>query len=90
MTCLDALFDGQGETVGDIRNKPFFIYTDGLNEAENLSEQQLGDDRLIDHLRQTPFTAARDLIDGLTSLVEQHRNGAEPNDDLTMLCLHLC
>lgn len=80
----------QGETIDDIRNKPFFIYTDGLNEAENLSQQQLGDDRLIEHLRQVPFTAARELIDSLTTLVEQHRNGADPNDDLTMLCLHLC
>ncbi len=80
----------QGETIDDIRNKPFFIYTDGLNEAENPSEQQLGDDRLIDYLRQVSFTSARDLVDGLTSLVEQHREGAEPNDDLTMLCLHLC
>ncbi len=79
----------QGETIDDIRNKPFFIYTDGLNEAENQNEQQLGDDCLIGHLRQVPFTTARELIDSLTSLVEQHRNGAEPNDDLTMLCLHL-
>ncbi len=80
----------QGETIDDIRNKPFFIYTDGLNEAENQSEQQLGDERLITYLRQSPFTTAHSLIDGLTSLVEKYRDGAEPNDDLTMLCLHLC
>lgn len=72
-----------------IRNKPFFIYTDGLNEAENQSQQQLGDERLLDYLCQTPFTNAQDLINGLSALVEQHRDGAEPNDDLTMLCLHL-
>ena len=77
----------EGETIDDIRNKPLFIYTDGLNEAENQSQQQLGDDRLLDYLRQTPFTTAKDIISGLTSLVEQHRDGAEPNDDLTMLCL---
>ena len=77
----------EGETIDDIRNKPLFIYTDGLNEAENPSQQQLGDDRLLDYLRQTPFTSSKDLISGLTSLVEHHRDGAEPNDDLTMLCL---
>jgi hypothetical protein len=27
------------------------------------------------------------LIDTMTDLVEQHRQGADPNDDLTMLCL---
>lgn len=83
----EMTFDG--ETIDDIRNKPFFIYTDGLNEAENQSQQQLGDERLLDYLCQTPFTNAQDLINGLSALVEQHRDGAEPNDDLTMLCLHL-
>ena len=79
----------EGETIDDIRNKPLFIYTDGLNEAENPSLQQLGDERLIDYLCQTPFTTAKALIDGLTDLVARHRDGAEPNDDLTMLCIRL-
>ena len=78
-----------GETIEDVRHKPFFIYTDGLNEAENQQLEQLGEARLIDYLRETPFTNAQALIDGLTTVVEQHRDGAEPNDDLTMLCLHL-
>ena len=82
----EMTFDG--ETIDDIRNKPLFIYTDGLNEAENTSQQQLGDARLLDNLRETPFSSAQDLISSLTSLVEQHRDGAEPNDDLTMLCIH--
>lgn len=84
----EMAFDG--ETIENIRNKPFFIYTDGLNEAENQSQEQFSDERLLDYLRQTPFTHAKDLINGLSTLVEQHRDGAEPNDDLTMLCLHLC
>ena len=77
-----------GETIKDIRHKPFLIYTDGLNEAENQLQEQLGDERLLDYLQQTPFTTAQALVNGLTSLVEHHREGAEPNDDLTMLCLH--
>ena len=78
----------EGETIDDIRNKPLFIYTDGLNEAENPLRQQLGDERLLDYLCQKPFTTAKALIDGLTDLVNHHRDGAESNDDLTMLCLH--
>ena len=77
-----------GETIKDIRHKSFLIYTDGLNEAENQLQEQLGDERLLDYLQQTPFTTAQALVNGLTSLVEHHREGAEPNDDLTMLCLH--
>ena len=78
-----------GEVMDDVRSKPFLIYTDGLNEAENQQEEQLGEAHLLDYLRETSFTNAQTLIDGLTTLVEQHRDGAEPNDDLTMLCLHL-
>ena len=80
----------KGDTIEDIRDKPFFIYTDGLNEAENQSQKQFSDKRLLDILRQTPFSTSQNLVDNLTSLVEQHRNGAEPNDDLTMLCIRLC
>ena len=77
----------QGETIDDIKGKPLFIYTDGLNEAENLELQQFGEDRLLGILQQTPFSSPRHLIDQMTRQVELHRNGAEPNDDLTMLCL---
>lgn len=77
----------QGETIDDIKGKPLFIYTDGLNEAEDLELQQFGEDRLLGILQQTPFSSPRHLIDQMTRQVELHRNGAEPNDDLTMLCL---
>lgn len=74
-------------SLRDCRKLYQFIYTDGLNEAENLELQQFGDDRLLGILQQTPFSSPRHLIDQMTRQVELHRNGAEPNDDLTMLCL---
>jgi len=32
---------------------------------------------------------SRQVIEKLTKAVEQFRDGAEPNDDLTMMCLRL-
>ena len=64
-----------------------FVYTDGLNEAENPQQEQFGDDRLLEVMQQYPYSSAHELIDSMTELVEQHRQGADPNDDLTMLCL---
>lgn len=32
---------------------------------------------------------SRQVIDMLKASVEQHRAGAEPNDDLTLMCLNL-
>ena len=78
-----------GEEIASIKGKPLFVYTDGLNEAENQQQQQLGDDRLLELLRDTQFKSARQVIEHLQSAVEQHRQGAEPNDDLTMMCLKI-
>ena len=77
------------EEVDTIKGRPLFIYTDGLNEAENKENEQFGDDRLLDILRQTQSSSARQVIETLGAEVEAHRNGAEPNDDLTMMCLCL-
>ena len=77
------------EEVDTIKGRPLFIYTDGLNEAENKEKEQFGDERLIDILRNTHFTSARQVIELLSAKVEAHRNGAEPNDDLTMMCLQI-
>jgi serine phosphatase RsbU (regulator of sigma subunit) len=43
----------------------------------------------LEILRTTPFDTAQSLIDTLKAEVEKHRNGAEPNDDLTMMCVKI-
>lgn len=77
----------KGEEIDTIKGRPLFIYTDGLNEAENPQQEQFGDSRLLDILRQTRYESGRQVIDSLKAEVETHRAGAEPNDDLTMMCL---
>ena len=79
----------EGEELDSIKGRPLFLYTDGLNEAENQQLEQFGDERLLDLLRYMHFDSAKQVIDALTREVERHRNGAEPNDDLTMLCLRI-
>jgi serine phosphatase RsbU (regulator of sigma subunit) len=78
-----------GESIGYFKDRLLFLYTDGLNEAEDNGQHQFGDDRLLDILRQNRFHSARQVIEIMTREVERHRNGAEPNDDLTMLCLRI-
>lgn len=79
----------QGEEIESIKNRPLFIYTDGLNEAENPQQEQFGDDRLLDALRRTNFENARQVIESLKQEVEAFRSGAEPNDDFTMMRLNV-
>ena len=84
-----GLFPGleyEGEEIADIRGRKLFIYTDGLNEAENNEKDQFGDDHLLDIMATHHFESAKETIEYLKAEVEKHREGAEPNDDLTMLC----
>ena len=79
----------EGEELADISGKPFFVYTDGLNEAENTLQEQFSDERLLQVLASHPFVSAQQTVELLIEEVEKHRNGADPNDDLTMLCVKI-
>ena len=76
-----------GEQIDTIRDRFFFVYTDGLNEAENMQQEQFGDDRLLAILKQMHFGSAYQVVTVMKKEVEHHRDGADPNDDLTIFCL---
>ena len=78
-----------GEEIESIKGRPLFIYSDGLNEAENQQLQQFGEQRLLNLLRNTHFESSKQVVEVLTAEVEKHRNGAESNDDLTMMCIRV-
>ena len=76
-----------GEEMASVKGDMLFIYSDGLNEAENRQQEQFGDTRLLDILGSKGWNSAREVVESLKTEVEAHRDGAEPNDDLSMLCL---
>lgn len=76
-----------GETIDDVKGCPLLIYSDGLNEAENNSQEQFGEEHLLEILNARHFHSAQQVIEHLIAEVERHRDGAEPNDDLTIMCL---
>ena len=77
----------EGEEIENVKGRALFIYTDGLNEAENRQQEQFGDDDLLDILRNTRFDTAQQVVELLKAEVERHRNGAEPNDDFMIMCI---
>ena len=81
--------DFEGEELDDISGKLLFIYTDGLNEAENEDQEQYGDDQLQQMMQQMKSDTARQVVDAFSQSVESHRNGASANDDLTMLAIRV-
>ena len=78
-----------GERLEDIRGKMLVVYSDGLNEAENRQQEQFGDDHIIELLRKMPEASAQKVIESLYEEVQKHRDGAEPNDDLTILSIRV-
>ena len=81
--------DFEGEAFENIKGHSLLVYSDGLNEAENQQQQQFSDERILQVLHSRDFHTAKEIVDALVSEVERHRNGAAPNDDLTMMCIRL-
>jgi len=77
------------EELDTIDGRSLFVYTDGLTEAEDPDLQQFGDDRLLNIMSRTMYRDSRKIIGLLQKEVDRHRRGAEPNDDMTMLCLRI-
>jgi len=78
----------EGEEVSDMHGHTLFVYTDGINEAENAKQEQFGDERLHDLLRHDLGTA-RQTSEAVHRAVEDFVGGAEPSDDLTKMCIKM-
>jgi serine phosphatase RsbU (regulator of sigma subunit) len=49
----------------------------------------LGNDRMLQLMSTAASQTSKEVIKMLTEAVNQFRDGAEPNDDLTLMCLHI-
>jgi len=78
----------EGEEVDSMRGKTLFVYTDGINEAENIHKEQFGDDRL-QALLQQDLGDARQTSETIHKAVEEFVGDAEPSDDLTKMCIKM-
>ena len=63
-----------------------FLYTDGLDEAENAERQMFGKER-INEMLQTTSLEPQTLIKQMTQAVADFVGDTEQSDDLTMLAL---
>ena len=79
----------EGEEIESIMGHPLLVYSDGLTEAENKKQEQFGEERLMNFLCNNHFENGKELDECLKALVNQFRDGAEVNDDLTLLSLKL-
>ena len=63
------------------------VATDGLEEAMDAGERELGRERLAQAVSRLAAGSARDVAQGLLAEVRRHRGAAEPSDDATVVVL---
>jgi len=66
-----------------------FVYTDGVLEANDSSEDMFGEQRLLDALNQHVDATPEELVGTVFEAVSQFRGDAPQFDDITMLCFRL-
>jgi sigma-B regulation protein RsbU (phosphoserine phosphatase) len=67
-----------------------FLFTDGLNEAEDDLQVQFGDDRILDHLEASLAKGKNqpaEIVNDMAEAVHAFVDGAQQSDDLTMLAI---
>jgi serine phosphatase RsbU (regulator of sigma subunit) len=61
------------------------LFTDGVVEAMNPRDEEFGDDRLSEFLRQRAKMAQPELLAALTEAVLAHSGERRPHDDMTLM-----
>ena len=81
-------YEGQ-ETIID-KTKMLYLYTDGVNEAENNEKEQYSDERLFEFLKDKFHWEPKAIIEETFAQVKQHADGANQSDDITVMCIKYC
>ena len=64
-----------------------FLYTDGVTEANNASEELYGTERLKELLDSNTDKDAEHICEVVKADVDSFADGVEQFDDITMLCI---
>ena len=62
-----------------------FLYTDGVTEAQNTSEELFGEDRLLDSLQRNGHLPLQQMLEAVRADIDTFAGEAEQFDDITML-----
>nr|MCR5198679.1 serine/threonine-protein phosphatase [Prevotella sp.] len=79
----------EGQQLDDIRGQRLFLYTDGLNEAEDNWQNQFSDKILLSLLIGHPGYDSEKTIQMFKHEVAEHVGTADPSDDLTMMFIKI-
>ena len=61
------------------------MYTDGITEAMNVQDEEYGEDRLKEIIRNSPDLSAQELMEKIRDDVEKFSGEAPQADDITLV-----
>jgi sigma-B regulation protein RsbU (phosphoserine phosphatase) len=64
------------------------IYSDGLSEATNDTDEPFGEPRLVEAIRRSSGTSAEDACHVVLNAVEDFSRGHKQADDMTLIVVH--
>ena len=67
-----------------------YLFTDGVNEAENRDKELFNDNRLVQLLKLNASMEPGEIIDETFAKIKLHADGAEQSDDITVMCIKYC
>lgn len=81
-------YQGQETVIG--KQAMMYLFTDGVNEAENRNMEQFGNERLISLLRSSSSLEPDEIMEKTFAEVKIHADGADQSDDITVMCIKYC
>jgi len=70
-------------------NDLLFCYTDGLSEAQNQSQEEYGENRILEYLKAHRHEEADTIKEGILKQVSQFSAAPTPEDDTTLVILKI-
>ena len=80
-------FPYEGQELNLDKQTSLYLFTDGVNEAENKDKELFGDERLASLLKLKAGAAPNEIIAETFAQVAHYADGAEQSDDITVMCL---
>ncbi len=65
------------------------LFTDGVTEAMNPEEEEYGEDRLLQFLRESKEYETQPFIESIVESIKKFARGAPQSDDVTIVGLHV-
>lgn len=88
-----GLFGGfpyQGQETKLEKGTMLYLFTDGVNEAEDMEMNQFGDDKLVSLLEKNAGAEPKEIVETTFAQVQLHADGANQSDDITVMCIKIC